>query len=70
MDEEEAQTALIARQSALAEWRRTSTGALVPVAFQQDSFERPSRMDAMQQQPMVQAQEHRRAQEGTRTRIE
>ncbi|MCK0129598.1 TraR/DksA family transcriptional regulator [Erythrobacter sp. F6033] len=66
MTEDEAKAALIARQAELVEEDRISDEARAPVTLQQDSVGRLSRMDAMQQQAMAQAQEHRRAAERTR----
>ncbi|MBV7258751.1 TraR/DksA family transcriptional regulator [Erythrobacter crassostreae] len=66
MTEEEAKAALIARQTELTEEDRISDEARAPVTLQQDSVGRLSRMDAMQQQAMAQAQERRRAQERVR----
>ncbi len=67
MTQDEARTALLKRQEELAEEDRISTESREPVTLQQDSVGRLSRMDAMQQQAMAQAQERRRA--GERTRI-
>ena len=66
MTEEEAKTALNARAAALAEEDRISDEARAPVTLQQDSVGRLSRMDAMQQQAMAQAQARRRGQERLR----
>ncbi len=66
MTENEAKAALIARQAELAEEDRISGDARAPVTLQQDSVGRLSRMDAMQQQAMAQAQERRRGQERVR----
>ena len=45
-----------------------SSGSRAPVKLDQQSVGRLSRMDAMQQQAMAQAQERRRKAEGTRIR--
>ena len=66
MTEEEAITALKARAEELAEEDRISSEARAPVTLKQDSVGRLSRMDAMQQQAMAQAQERRRAAERMR----
>nr|WP_298932049.1 TraR/DksA C4-type zinc finger protein [uncultured Erythrobacter sp.] len=66
MTEEEAKAALITRKQELDEEDRISDEARAPVTLQQDSVGRLSRMDAMQQQAMAQAQERRRAAERTR----
>lgn len=66
MTEEEARAALIARQAELTAEDRISDEARAPVALQQDSVGRLSRMDAMQQQAMAQAQERRRSAERAR----
>ena len=66
MTEDEAREALLKRQDELAEEDRISGQARAPVTLQQDSVGRLSRMDAMQQQAMAQAQERRRAAERTR----
>ena len=66
MTEEEAREALLRRQAELVEEDRMSDEARAPVTLQQDSVGRLSRMDAMQQQAMAQAQERRRAAERTR----
>ena len=68
MTEEEARAALLARQKALAEEGRTNADSRDTVELQQDSVGRLSRMDAMQQQAMAQAQERRRKAEGVRIR--
>lgn len=65
--EDDARTALLARQAELEEEDRMSAEGREPVTLQQDSVGRLSRMDAMQQQAMAQAQERRRA--GERVRI-
>ncbi len=66
MTEEEAREALLKRQDELAEEDRISAEGREPVTLQQDSVGRLSRMDAMQQQAMAQAQERRRASERAR----
>jgi len=66
MTEDEARAALAARATQLAEQDRISAEGRAPVALQQDSVGRLSRMDAMQQQAMAQAQERRRNQERAR----
>ena len=66
MTEEEARAALLARQKALAEERQANADSRDTVELQQDSVGRLSRMDAMQQQAMAQAQERRRKAEGVR----
>ncbi len=66
MTEDEARSALLARQTELDEEDRISAEGREPVTLQQDSVGRLSRMDAMQQQAMAQAQERRRATERAR----
>ncbi|ABC64522.1 TraR/DksA C4-type zinc finger protein [Erythrobacter litoralis] len=66
MTEEEAKAALLVRQAELAEEDRISAEGRAPVTLQQDSVGRLSRMDAMQQQAMAQAQERRRNAERAR----
>ena len=68
MTEEEARTALLARQAELAEEAKANADSRDTVELQQDSVGRLSRMDAMQQQAMAQAQERRRKAEGVRIR--
>ncbi|QFT76540.1 TraR/DksA C4-type zinc finger protein [Erythrobacter sp. THAF29] len=68
MTQDEARAALLKRQAELDEEDRISAEGRAPVTLQQDSVGRLSRMDAMQQQAMAQAQERRRAAE--RKRIE
>ncbi|WP_298471067.1 TraR/DksA C4-type zinc finger protein [uncultured Erythrobacter sp.] len=68
MTEDEARKALLERQAQLAEEDAANADSRDTVELQQDSVGRLSRMDAMQQQAMAQAQERRRAQE--RLRIE
>lgn len=68
MTEDEARAALLERQAELAEEDRISAEGRAPVILQQDSVGRLSRMDAMQQQAMAQAQERRRAAEAKRIR--
>nr|WP_255548024.1 TraR/DksA C4-type zinc finger protein [Erythrobacter ani] len=57
---------MLKRQAQLAEEDRISAEGRAPVTLQQDSVGRLSRMDAMQQQAMAQAQERRRAAERAR----
>lgn len=66
MTEDEARAALKVRAAELAEEDRISGEARAPVTLQQDSVGRLSRMDAMQQQAMAQAQERRRKAERVR----
>ena len=66
MTEEEARSALLARRAELDAEDRISAEGRAPVTLQQDSVGRLSRMDAMQQQAMAQAQERRRASERQR----
>ncbi|MXP31115.1 TraR/DksA family transcriptional regulator [Parerythrobacter jejuensis] len=66
MTEEEARTALRTRQAELEQEDRISAEGREPVTLQQDSVGRLSRMDAMQQQAMAQAQERRRTAERAR----
>jgi len=66
MTEEEARTALLARQEALVREDAANADSRDTVELQQDSVGRLSRMDAMQQQAMAQATERRRATEGLR----
>ncbi|MEM9500657.1 MAG: TraR/DksA C4-type zinc finger protein [Pseudomonadota bacterium] len=61
MTEDEARTALIARRTELEEEGWINAEGREPVTLQQDSVGRLSRIDAIQQQAMAQAQEHRRA---------
>ena len=68
MTEEEARTALLARQAELAEEAKANADSRDTVELQQDSVGRLSRMDAIQQQAMAQAQERRRKAEGVRIR--
>ncbi len=68
MTEDEARKALLERQAQLAQEDAANADSRDTVELQQDSVGRLSRMDAMQQQAMAQAQERRRAQE--RLRIE
>lgn len=67
MTQDEARAALLKRQAELDEEDRISAEGRAPVELQQDSVGRLSRMDAMQQQAMAQAQERRRAAERKRT---
>ena len=66
MTEDEARTALLERQAQLAQEDAANADSRDTVELQQDSVGRLSRMDAMQQQAMAQAQERRRAQERVR----
>lgn len=66
MTEDEARKALEARAAELAEEDRRSGEARAPVTLQQDSVGRLSRIDAMQQQAMAQAQQRRRQAEAKR----
>ena len=66
MTEEEARTALLARQAELAEEDAANADSRDTVELQQDSVGRLSRMDALQQQAMAQATERRRAAERVR----
>jgi DnaK suppressor protein len=66
MTEEEARTALAARMAELDRLDALSEEGRAPVTLQQDSVGRLSRMDAMQQQAMAQAEERRRSAERTR----
>lgn len=68
MTEEEARTALQARLEELDRLDAMSDEARAPVTLQQDSVGRLSRMDAMQQQAMAQAEERRRQSERARIR--
>jgi DnaK suppressor protein len=67
MTEDEARTALTERLAELDRLDALSDEARAPVALQQDSVGRLSRMDAMQQQAMAQAEQRRR--EAERIRI-
>ena len=66
MTQDDARKALLARRGELDEEDRISAEDRAPVTLQQDSVGRLSRMDAMQQQAMAQAQERRRKQERSR----
>ena len=66
MTQDEARTALLARQAELADEDAANADARDTVELQQDSVGRLSRMDALQQQAMAQATERRRAAEGLR----
>lgn len=66
MTEDEARSALHARLEELARLDALSEEGREPVTLQQDSVGRLSRMDAMQQQAMAQAEERRRGAERTR----
>lgn len=66
MTEEEARKRLIARREALDAEDAANADSRDTVELQQDSVGRLSRMDAMQQQAMAQAQERRRKAEALR----
>lgn len=66
MREDEARQQLIRRAAELDEEDRAGAEGRAPVTLQQDSVGRLSRMDAMQQQAMAQAQERRRMAERKR----
>ena len=66
MTEDEARAALLKRQEELEREETANADSRDTVTLQQDSVGRLSRMDAMQQQAMAQAQERRRAQERVR----
>jgi len=66
MTEDEARTALIERLAELDRLDALSEEGRAPVTLQQDSVGRLSRMDAMQQQAMAQAEERRRQAERAR----
>jgi len=66
MTPDEARSALIARRDALAQEDAANADSRDTVELQQDSVGRLSRMDAIQQQAMAQAQERRRGQERAR----
>lgn len=66
MTEDEARAALLERREQLAREDAANADSRDTVELQQDSVGRLSRMDAMQQQAMAQAQERRRAAERTR----
>ncbi|GGC29583.1 molecular chaperone DnaK [Novosphingobium marinum] len=66
MDEDAARHRLIARREQLDEEDRISAESRAPVALEQDSVGRLSRMDAMQVQAMALAAEKRRAAERQR----
>lgn len=68
MTEDEARTALAERLAELDRLDALSAEGRAPVTLQQDSVGRLSRMDAMQQQAMAQAEERRRGAERTRIR--
>ncbi|HHG91084.1 MAG TPA: TraR/DksA family transcriptional regulator [Devosia sp.] len=53
--------ALVEKRAELAELRDVNSGARAPVSLDQQSVGRISRVDAMQQQAMAQAQERQRA---------
>lgn len=66
MTEDEAREALRARQTELEKEGAANADSRDTVELQQDSVGRLSRMDALQQQAMAQAQTRRRAQERAR----
>ncbi len=66
MTEDEARTALTQRLTELERLDALSEEGRAPVTLQQDSVGRLSRMDAMQQQAMAQAEERRRHAERSR----
>ena len=66
MTEDGARKALLARQKELAAEDAANADSTDVVELQQDSVGRLSRMDAMQQQAMAQAQKRRRANERAR----
>ena len=68
MDEDQALTALEARLEELDKLDALSAEGRAPVTLQQDAVGRLSRMDAMQQQAMAQAEERRRHAERARIR--
>ncbi len=68
MTEDEARTALAERLAELDRLDVLSAEGRAPVTLQQDSVGRLSRMDAMQQQAMAQAEERRRGAERIRIR--
>ena len=68
MTEEQARTALTERLAELDRLDALSEEGRAPVTLQQDSVGRLSRMDAMQQQAMAQAEERRRVAERSRIR--
>lgn len=63
IDAQKAQTLLVNRRSELDELRRISEDAQSTVMLDQQSVGRLSRMDAMQQQAMAQAQDRARQKE-------
>jgi len=66
MTEQEAKAALLARRAALLKEDEANADSRDTVELQQDSVGRLSRMDALQQQAMAQAQERRRSAEKAR----
>ncbi|WP_271079240.1 TraR/DksA C4-type zinc finger protein [Aurantiacibacter sp. MUD61] len=66
MTEDDARQALTARLEELDRLDALSAEGREPVTLQQDSVGRLSRMDAMQQQAMAQAEERRRSAERAR----
>lgn len=69
MTEDEARTALTERLAELERLDALSAEGRAPVTLQQDSVGRLSRMDAMQQQAMAQAEERRRQAERARIKL-
>jgi len=68
MTADEARTALAARLDELDQLEALGEKSRAPVTLQQDSVGRLSRMDAMQQQEMAQAENRRRQAERSRIR--
>ena len=68
MTEDDARTALTERLAEIEQQDALSKEGREPVTLQQDSVGRLSRMDAIQQQAMAQAEERRRNAERTRIR--
>jgi DnaK suppressor protein len=68
VSEDEARKALEARLAELDRLDALSAEGRAPVTLQQDSVGRLSRIDAMQQQAMAQAEQRRRAAERSRAR--
>jgi DnaK suppressor protein len=69
VSEDEARKALEARLAELDRLDALSAEGRAPVTLQQDSVGRLSRIDAMQQQAMAQAEQRRRAAERSRIRV-
>jgi DnaK suppressor protein len=69
VSEDEARKALEARLAELDRLDALSAEGRAPVTLQQDSVGRLSRIDAMQQQAMAQAEQRRRAAERSRHRV-